>query len=159
MLENLHKCHHHQELDFLRSQVQQRFLVLRLRRMHRKVEGECLVCNKRKAQALTPMLAALPEERLALQSSSSTTSVFCPLKCNVHLEYVGHSSLHAWPNALYIWKSSPPGTLALVWWALGDSLLVVVPYQWYGRITALTPWVRRKSFVLVFNVGIKKRLR
>ena len=62
MLENLHKCHHHQGLDFMRSQVQQRFAVLRLRQMLRKVENECLVCRKRKAQTLTPMMADLPKE-------------------------------------------------------------------------------------------------
>ena len=72
MLENLHKCHHHQGLDFMRSQVQQRFAVLRLRQMLRKVENECLVCRKRKAQTLTPMMADLPKERLAFQSPPFT---------------------------------------------------------------------------------------
>ena len=72
MLENLHKCHHHQGLDFMRSQVQQRFAVLRLRQMLRKVETECLVCRKRKAQTLTPMMADLPKERLAFQSPPFT---------------------------------------------------------------------------------------
>ena len=48
MLENLHKCDHHQGLEFLRSQVQQRFAVLRLRQTLRNFETECLVCRKRK---------------------------------------------------------------------------------------------------------------
>ena len=67
LLEDLHKCHHHQSLEFMRSQVRQ---------MLRKVETECLFCIKRKAQTLTPMMAGLHEDWLAFQSPPFTMTGF-----------------------------------------------------------------------------------
>ena len=84
MLENLHKCHHYQGFDYMRSRKQQRFAVLRLRQKLRKVEAERLVCRKRKAQTLTAMLADLPKERLAFQSPPFTMTgvdYFDPFFC------------------------------------------------------------------------------
>jgi hypothetical protein len=63
-LRSLHNEHHHEGVEFLRSVVQQRFWVLRLRSVLRSLKHACVLCRKFSASPLHPEMAALPSERL-----------------------------------------------------------------------------------------------
>ena len=74
--------HDHLAVDFMRAQVQQHFAVLKLRKTLRKIESSCLVCRRRKAETLSPMIVDLPRERLSFQKPPFTMTgvdYFVPL--------------------------------------------------------------------------------
>ena len=64
-LEHVHEKHCHQGIEYLRSLIQQKFAIVKLRTTLRTTETKCVTCRKRKAETLTPTMADLPEERLA----------------------------------------------------------------------------------------------
>ena len=63
LLQHLHDLHYHPGADFMRAQVQQNYAFLKLRNTLREIESSCLVCRRRKAETLSPMMADLPKER------------------------------------------------------------------------------------------------
>ena len=67
LLEHLHTQHCHQGVDYLRALVQQRFAVAKLRTALRTIVPRCVVCCKRRAETLTPIIADLPRERLSFK--------------------------------------------------------------------------------------------
>ena len=67
LLEHLHTQHCHQGVDYLRALVQQRFAVVKLRTALRTIVSRRVVCRKRRAETLTPIMADLPRERLAFK--------------------------------------------------------------------------------------------
>ena len=67
LLEHLHAQHCHQGVDYLRALVQQRFAVVKLRTALRTIVSRCVVCRKRRAETLNPIMADLPRERLAFK--------------------------------------------------------------------------------------------
>ena len=67
LLEHLHTQHCHQGVDYLRALVQQRFAVIKLRTALRTIVSRCVVCHKRRAETLTPIMADLLSETLALK--------------------------------------------------------------------------------------------
>ena len=67
LLEHLHTQNCHQGGDYLRALVQQRFAVVKLKTVLRTIVSRCVVCRKRRAGTLTPIVADLPRERLAFK--------------------------------------------------------------------------------------------
>ena len=67
LLEHLHARHCHQGVDYLRALVQQRFAVVKLRTALRTIVSRCVICRKRRAETLNPIMADLPRERLAFK--------------------------------------------------------------------------------------------
>ena len=59
----------------MRAQVKHHYAVLKLRNALRKIESSCLVCRRKKAEALASMMAELPKSRLSFQKSASTITV------------------------------------------------------------------------------------
>ena len=72
LLQHLHDLHYHPGVDFMRAQVQQNYAVLKLRNTLRKIESSCLVCRRRKAETLSPMISDLPQERLSFRKPPFT---------------------------------------------------------------------------------------
>ena len=86
LLENLHNGHCHQGVDYLRALAQPRFAVVNLRTAVGSIVSRCVVCRKRRAETLTPMMADLPRERLALkepQFSNTGVDYFGPFFVSV----------------------------------------------------------------------------
>ena len=86
LLEHLHTQHFHQRVDYLRALVQQRFAVVKLRTALRTIVSSCVVCRKRKAETLNPIMADLPRERLAFKDppfSNTGVDYFGPLFVSV----------------------------------------------------------------------------
>ena len=79
-LEHLHDKHCHQGVEYLRALIQQKYAIVKLRTALRTIPSRCVTCRKRKAETLTPMMADLPKERLALASPPFT---------NTELDYFG----------------------------------------------------------------------
>ena len=67
LLEHLHTQNCHQGVCYLRALVQQRFAVVKLRTVLRTIVWRCVVCRKRRAETLAPIMADLPRERLAFK--------------------------------------------------------------------------------------------
>ena len=76
----MHLKHHHEGIDYLRALIQQKFAVLKLRSTLRSIRFSCVLCRKRNATPVQPMMADLPSERLRFQSPPFT---------NVGLDYFG----------------------------------------------------------------------
>ena len=67
MLVHLHDRYHHLGLDYVRAQVAQKFIVLKIRAVLRTVRYRCLLCRKRDVEVVNPIMADLPKERLGYQ--------------------------------------------------------------------------------------------
>ncbi len=65
LLIDSHSKFHHEGVEFLRAQLQQRFSILKLRAVLRSIKHHCVVCRKRDATPHQPMMADLPVERLS----------------------------------------------------------------------------------------------
>ena len=76
LLQHLQEIHYHplQCVDFMRAQVQQHNAVLKLRNTLCEIESSCLVCRRREAETLSPMMADLRKERLSFQKSIFTVT-------------------------------------------------------------------------------------
>ena len=71
-LEQLHKTHCHQGVDYLRALVQQQFAIVKLRPALRSIVSKCVTCRKRRAQTLNPIMSDLLRERLAFKERPFT---------------------------------------------------------------------------------------
>ena len=71
---------HHQGIDYLRSKVQERYAILKLRSTLRSIKSNCVLCRKLRAATIQPITADLPKERLAYQSPPFT---------NIGVDYFG----------------------------------------------------------------------
>ena len=61
-LENLHRTHCHQGVDYLRALVQQQFAIVKLRAALRTIVLRCVTCRKRRAETLSPMMVPYREK-------------------------------------------------------------------------------------------------
>ena len=73
-LRHNHVKHHHQGIDYLRAEVQERYTVLKLRSSLRCIKSNCVTCRKFRTATIQPIMADLPVERLAYQSPSFTNT-------------------------------------------------------------------------------------
>ena len=73
-LEQLHKTHCHQGVDYMRTLVQQQFAIVKLRTALRSIVSKCVTCRKRRAETLNPIMSDLPRERLAFQERPFTNT-------------------------------------------------------------------------------------
>ena len=80
MLRDLHFENNHEGVEYVRSVLQQKFLIIGLRNGLRSVKTSCVFCRKIGAQNKTPFMADLPPERLDNQSYPFT---------NVGVDYFG----------------------------------------------------------------------
>ena len=62
----------HQFLDYLRAVIHLEFAILNLRSLLKSIEVHCLICRKRRAKTVTPMMAELPVERLGYRQPPFT---------------------------------------------------------------------------------------
>ena len=60
-----HQEHHHEGVEFLRALIQRRFAIIRRRPALRSIKHNCILCRKRSADIVKPMMADLPVERLS----------------------------------------------------------------------------------------------
>ena len=79
-LRHTHLKNHHQGIDYLRSKVQERYAILKLRSTLRSIKSNCVLCRKLRAATIQPITADLPKERLAYQSPPFT---------NIGVDYFG----------------------------------------------------------------------
>ena len=79
-LRHTHLKNHHQSIDYLRSKVQERYAILKLRSTLRSIKSNCVLCRKLRAATIQPITADLPKERLAYQSPPFT---------NIGVDYFG----------------------------------------------------------------------
>ena len=61
---SLHHNYFHQGLDYMRSVLNMKYAILGLRRLLRSIENHCVICRKRKASIVQPIMSNLPVERL-----------------------------------------------------------------------------------------------
>ena len=73
-LRHTHLKNHHQGIDHLRSKVQERYAILKLRSTLRSIKSNCVLCRKFRAATIQPITADLPNERLAYQSPPFTNT-------------------------------------------------------------------------------------
>ena len=59
---------HHQGIDYLRSKVQERYAILRLRFLLLSIKSNSVLCRKFRAATIQPIMADLSKERLAYRS-------------------------------------------------------------------------------------------
>ena len=81
-----HVKHHHQDIDYLRAKVQERYTIRKLRSSLRSTKSNCVTCRKFRAATIQPIMADLPVERLAYQSQPFTNTgldYFCPFYVSV----------------------------------------------------------------------------
>ena len=69
---DIHYRYQHQFLDYLRAVIHLEFAILNLRSLLKSIEVHCLICRKRKAKTVTPMMAELPVERLGYRQPPFT---------------------------------------------------------------------------------------
>ena len=69
-----HLKNHHQGIDYLRSKVQKRYAILKLRSTLRSIKSNCVLCRKFRAATIQPIMADLPKERLSYQSPPFTNT-------------------------------------------------------------------------------------
>ena len=60
-----HQKHHHEGVEFLRASIHRRFAIIRLRPALRSIKHNCILCRKRSADTVKPMMADLPVEHLS----------------------------------------------------------------------------------------------
>ena len=73
-LRHTHLKNHHQGNDYLKSKVQERYNILKLRSTLRSIKSNSVLCRKFRAGAIQPIMADLPKERLAYQSPPFTNT-------------------------------------------------------------------------------------
>ena len=73
-LRHTHLKNHHQGIDYLRSNVQERYANLKLRSTLRFIKPNCVLCRKFRAATIQLIIADLPKERLAYQSPPFTNT-------------------------------------------------------------------------------------
>ena len=73
-LRHTHLKNHHQGIDYLRSKVQERYAILKLRSTLRSIKSNCVLCRKFRAATIQPIMADLPKKRLAYQSPPFTNT-------------------------------------------------------------------------------------
>ena len=71
-LRHTHLKNYHQGIDYLRSKVQERYAILKLRSTLRSIKSNCVLCRKFRAATIQPIMADLPKERPAYQSPPFT---------------------------------------------------------------------------------------
>ena len=69
---DIHCRYQHQFLDYLRAVIHLELAILNLRFLLKSIEVHCLICRKRKAKTVTPMMAELPVERLGYRQPPFT---------------------------------------------------------------------------------------
>ena len=60
-LRHTHLKNHHQSIDYLRSKVQERYAILKLRSTLRSIKSNCVLCRKFRAATIQPIMAELPK--------------------------------------------------------------------------------------------------
>ena len=75
-LRHTHLKNHQQCIDYLRSEVQERYAILKLRSTLRSIKSNCVLCRKFCAATIQPIMADLPKEKLACQSPPITNTGF-----------------------------------------------------------------------------------
>ena len=73
-LRHTHLKNHHQGINYIRSKVQERYAILKLRSTLRSIKSNCVLCRKFRAATIQPIMADLPKERLAYQSPPFTNT-------------------------------------------------------------------------------------
>ena len=73
-LEHTHAKHYHQGVEYVRSIVQEDYIVMKLRSSLRSIKAHCLRCGKFHALTMQPIMSDLPKERLAYQSPPFTNT-------------------------------------------------------------------------------------
>ena len=73
-LQQLHETHCHQGVDCLRALVQQQLANVKLRTALKSIVLECVICRKRRAKTLNPILSDLPRELLAFKERPITNT-------------------------------------------------------------------------------------
>ena len=73
-LRHTHLKNHHQGIDYLQSEVQERYAILKLRSTLRSIKSNCVLCRKFRAATIQLITAELPKERLAYQSPPFTNT-------------------------------------------------------------------------------------
>ena len=61
--------HEHQSIDYLRSVIQIKYAILKLRALLRNIEPNCKNCRKRKLKTIIPFMSDLPIERLGYRQA------------------------------------------------------------------------------------------
>ena len=82
-IEWAHRQNSNEGTEFVRSVLQQEFWILGLRNALRRVKARCVICRKRDAQPMQPLMADLPRDRESMgQKPFATTGVdyFGPLE-------------------------------------------------------------------------------
>ena len=69
-----HLENHHEGVEFLRAFIQRRFAIIRLRPALRSIKHNCILCRKRSADTVKPMMADLPVERLSYGNPAFSNS-------------------------------------------------------------------------------------
>ena len=85
-LRHTHLKNHHQGIDYFRSKLQERYAILKLRSALRSIKSNSILCRKFCAATIQPIIADLPNERLAYQSPPLTNTgvdYFGPFYVNV----------------------------------------------------------------------------
>ena len=72
---DIHYRYQHQFLDYMRAVIHLEFAILNLRSLIKSIEVHCLICRKRKAKTVLPMMAELSVERLGHRMLPSQTVV------------------------------------------------------------------------------------
>ena len=73
-LRHTHLKNRRQDIDYLRSKVQERYAILKLRPTLRFIKSDCVLCKKFHAATTQTIMADLPKERLAYQSPPFTNT-------------------------------------------------------------------------------------
>ena len=73
-LRHTHLKNLHQGIDYLRSKVQERYAILKLRSTLRSIKSNCVWCRSFRAAAIQPIMADLSKKRLAYQSANFTNT-------------------------------------------------------------------------------------
>ena len=89
ILRHTHLKNHLRGIDYLRSKVQERYAILKLRSTLRSTKSNCVLCRKFPAATIQPIMADLPKKRLAYQSPPFTNT---GLITSAHSasQFVGH---------------------------------------------------------------------
>ena len=66
---SLNHKHFHRGLDYMRSVLNMKSVILGMRRLHWSIENQCVTCRKRKASTIQPIMSDLPVERLGYKQS------------------------------------------------------------------------------------------
>ena len=72
-LQNEHKDNQHEGIEHVRNIVQQEMWILGIRNALTSIKNKCVTCRNGRAQAIAPVMADLPEERL--DASTAFTNV------------------------------------------------------------------------------------